>query len=35
MDYKRMIIEMIENVKGESTLRFIYYVIKGYLKNRG
>lgn len=31
MDYKKMIIEMLETVENKSKLEYIYYVLKSYL----
>ncbi len=34
-EYKKEIIEMIERCKSNSAIKYIYTVIKAYLKSRG
>lgn len=34
-DYRKEIIEMIERCKSNSAIKYIYTVIKAYLKSRG
>ena len=34
MDYKKEIIEMIENVENEGKLRFVYMILIKYLKSK-
>ena len=34
-DYKKKIIEMVNNINNKSTLKYIYIVISTYLKSRG
>ncbi len=31
MDYRKMIIELLEKVENKSKLEYIYYVLKSYL----
>lgn len=35
MEYKRKIIELVDKINNQGTLKYIYYVLKAYLKSRG